>query len=215
MKALMRKDFYVLKKQIWLFALVIIIFQAFNNGAATLISILYSVLLPASAFAYDDRSHWDEMELMLPYSTRQIVLSRYFVGWISMLGFLILGCLAQSAMAFVCRYFYVFPELWREIGLRTLLAEIPVAAGLLSFSMPVYFRFDAEKSRAVRTLLILVLCALMGGGIALMSIRNIAFSDQLFTGGFEQSLWPEYLAAAVLTAVSIPLSMSAWKRRHR
>lgn len=215
MKALMRKDFYVLKKQIWLFAAVIIIFQAFNNGAATLISILYSVLLPASAFAYDDRSHWDEMELMLPYSTRQIVLSRYFVGWISMLGFLILGCLAQAAMAFVCRYFYVFPELWREIGLRTLLAEIPVAAGLLSFSMPVYFRFDAEKSRAVRTLLILVLCALMGGGFALMSIRNIAFSDQLFTGGFEQSLWPEYLAAAVLTAVSIPLSMMAWKRRHR
>ncbi len=215
MKALMLKDFYVLKKQIWLFALVIVIFQVFNNGTATLISILYAVLLPASAFAYDDRSHWDEMELMLPYSTHQIVLSRYCVGWISMLGFLLLGSLAQSAVAFLFQYFDAPVTFFRGNSLRALLAEIPVAAGLLSFSMPVYFRFDAEKSRAVRTLLLLVLCALMGGGVALMTIRNIAFIDQLFTGGFEQSLWPEYLAAALLTAVSIPLSAWAWKRRHR
>ncbi|MBQ7680821.1 MAG: ABC-2 transporter permease [Oscillibacter sp.] len=215
MKALMRKDFYVLKKQIWLYAVIICLFQTFSNGTATLISILYAVLLPVSAFAYDDRSHWDEMELMLPYSTRQIVLSRYFVGWISMLGFLILGSLAQGAMSFVSQYFDVLPKLMRGDSFRALLAEIPVAACFLSLSMPVYFRFDAEKSRAVRTLLIFVLCALMGGGIALVSSRNIAFDDELFQGGFERFLWAAYLASAVLTAVSIPLSVLAWNRRHR
>ena len=208
MKALMLKDFYVLKKQIWLFAAVIVLFQVFSNGTATLVSILYAALLPASAFAYDDRSHWDEMELMLPYNTRQIVLSRYCVGWISMLAFLGLGSLAQAAFS----YFDVLPKLMRGDGVWTLLAEIPVALCFLALSMPVYFRFDAEKSRAIRTLLLVVLCGVIGAGIA---AGNVVSGEELFQGGFERFLWAEYLAAAVLTAVSVPLSTLAWNRRHR
>ncbi len=203
MKALIRKDFYVLKKQFLLFAVIVVAFRFGNNGAATLISILYAVMLPSSAFAYDDLSHWDAMELMLPYSTRQIVLSRYCVGWLSMLFFLGLSWLVQCAAA-------LFGVLQETDDFRAILAQVAIAACFLALTMPIYFRFDAEKSRGVRTLMIVLLAAIVGGGISFLTVRDIAFD-----GGFAQLLGVMSAAAAALTAASIPLSVLAWRRRHR
>ena len=204
MKALIRKDFYVLKKQFLLFAVIVVAFRFGNNGAATLISILYAVMLPASAFAYDDLSHWDAMELMLPYSTRQIVLSRYCVGWLSMLFFLGLSWLVQCAAA-------LFGVLREADDFRAILAQVAIAACFLAMTMPIYFRFDAEKSRGVRTLIIVLLAAVVGGGLSFVTVRDSAFVGNVFA----ELLGVMSAAAAVLTAVSVPLSALAWRRRHR
>ena len=205
MKALMLKDFYVLRKQFWLFALVIIAFQAMGNITAGFITVLYASLLPATAFAYDDRSKWDAMELMLPYSVRQIVLSRYCVGWIAAAVFMAFGGVAQRLLS-------VAPWTHTPTGnpLRVTMAEFAFALIFLALTMPVYFRYDAEKSRLVRTLMLALLCGGTGAGLALLGIRETAYPGELW-----RSVWALYPLAAVLTAVSIPLSTLAWKRRHR
>lgn len=211
MKALIRKDFYVLKKQFLLFAVIILVFRLGNMPASTLISIFYAVMLPSSAFAYDDLCHWDTMELMLPYSTRQIVLSRYCVGWLSMLFFLTLGWLVRFAAAWACGLFGVFPQLQQAENVRAFLAEVAIAAIFLALSMPIYFRFDAEKSRAFRTLMIVLIAVIIGGAVSLMTIRDSAFGDMSLGDGVAVLS----LAAAALTAASIPLSVLAWRRRHQ
>lgn len=216
MKSLMLKDFYVLRKSFWLYALIVAAMQLMPNGMGGFIAILYAAILPLAAFAYDDKSKWDIMEMTMPYSTRQIVLSRYCVGWISTLCVMSLSALTRLGALIAYDRLSMSPEVWEGFGsVRGTLSGFALSLCLMALSMPVFFRFDAEKSRTVRTLTIVILCGVIGGGIGVTTVRNMAFTEQLFNGGFEQSLWPEYLVTAVLTAVSIPLSMLAWKRRHR
>lgn len=209
MKALIRKDFYVLKKQFLLFAVIVVVFRLGNNSASTLISILYAVMLPSSAFAYDDLSHWDAMEQMLPYSTRQIVLSRYCVGWLSMMFIMTLGWLIQLVMA------WARPDWTETEDVRVLVEEMAIAAIFLALTMPTYFRFSAEKSRFLRMLIIFLVAGLMGGGMSLVAVRYSALGDASLDGDLARFLPAVCLAAVVVTAVSVPLSMLAWRRRHR
>ena len=206
MKALIRKDFYVLKKQFLLFAVIVVVFRLGNNSASTLLSILYAVMLPSSAFAYDDLSHWDAMEQMLPYSTRQIVLSRYCVGWLSMLFFIMFGWAIQFAMA------WARPGWTETEDVRALVAEVAIAAIFLALTMPTYFRFSAEKSRVLRMVVLVIVAGVIGGGLGMMAARDSGFGDMPFVS---QVLPVLCLAAVALSAASVPLSMLAWRRRHR
>lgn len=208
MKALILKDFYVLRRQFWLYALVIIVFQTIGNLASGFITVLYASLLPATAFAYDDQSKWDTMELMLPYSVRQIVLSRYCVGWAGAFGAVALGGLTQRLLS-------IAPWIqsaggWEFGSIRVVMAELAFALILLAITMPVYFRYDAQKSRIVRTLMLALLCGVTGAGVALLGMQGMAYPDEI-----GRYVWALYPLAALLTAVSVALSMLAWKRRHR
>lgn len=204
MKSLMLKDFYVLRKQLWLYAAVIVVFQSFQNGMGLFITFLYAAMLPATAFAYDDQSKWDMMELMLPYDTRQIVLSRYCVGWIGAPCLTAFGLLARRLIAWAPGI-----DIDGASDFRLMLAGLFVSLGFLALTMPIYFRFDAEKSRLVRMLVLLLVSALAGGFIASAAVATLP--DETSWG----IVWGAFAAAAVLTAVSVPLSMLAWKRRHR
>ena len=216
MKSLMLKDFYVLRKSLWLYALIVAAMQLMPNGMGGFIAILYAAILPSAVFAYDDRSKWDIMEMTMPYSTRQIGLSRYCVGWLSALCITLFSALTRLGVSIADSRFPTSPETWRSLdGVRGTLSGFALSLCLIALSMPVFFRFDAEKSRIVRTLTVFVLCGVIGGGIGVTTVRNMAFDGQLFSGGFEGTLWPEYLVMAALTAFSIPLSMLAWNRRHR
>ncbi|MBQ9493943.1 MAG: ABC-2 transporter permease [Oscillibacter sp.] len=206
MKALIRKDFYLLKKQLWLYALVIVAFQCLPSGAGDLIAVLYAALLPSSAFAYDDLCKWDMMELMLPYSTREIVLSRYCVGWLGTLFLTAVWALSRRLMSWL-------PFTRNAADVPTLFAGLSLTLCFLALSMPVYFRFSAEKSRLIRTLVLIIVSAAIAGGIAATGAGTaIGAGRQGLSWGLVGTF---YLFAAALTAVSIPLSILAWKRRHR
>ena len=205
MKSLILKDYYVLRKQLWLYVAVIVAFQAFMGSMGLFITFLYAAMLPSTAFAYDDQSKWDMMEMMLPYSTRQIVLSRYCVGWIGAPCLTALGLLARRLMAWA-------PWIHADgsADFRVTLAGLFAALGFMALAMPIYFRFDAEKSRLVRMLVLFLVCALTGGVIASAGAASVSLPDES-SWAF---VWGAFAAATVLTAISIPLSMSAWERRH-
>lgn len=209
MKALILKDFYVLRKQFRLFALIIIVFQLLGNVTAGFITVLYASLLPATAFAYDDQSKWDAMELMLPYSVRQIVLSRYCVGWIGATVFMVFAGVAQKIMS-LAPWIHPATQNPKFDAISVTMAEFACALIFLALTMPVFFRYDAEKSRLVRTLMLVLVCGAIGGGMALLGVRGTAYPGDIW-----RYVWILYPLAAVLTALSIPLSMAAWKRRHR
>ena len=198
MKALLRKDFYVLNKAILLYAAVILIFHSISIRGGELIAVLYAAMLPMSAFAYDDRSHWPELAAMFPYSPLEIVLSRYVLGWLSVIFFITAGT-AGSVL-----------DIAGEI--TQFFMEIGFSFCFLALTMPVYFRFDAEKSRLIRWLAILVIAGLAGAAFSLTEIAMIAGPgtdvDFLLNG------WIFLPTMAVLTAVSIPLSMWAYRARQ-
>ena len=205
MKALLRKDYYVLKSAILLYAGIILLFNMMMGLSGIFITVLYSALIPSSAFAYDDRSRWGELAAMLPYSERDIVLSRYAMGVIGIVVFNILGVLARLAVRLLDM---PFPT---SIGLSLSETLIFLCIGVcfLDFSLPVYFRFDAEKSRLARTLIIVALCGGIGSVIAGVGIGIEVGTFGLFHGTFA----PILIATVILTAISIPLSLWAYRAR--
>ena len=97
MSALIRKDFYVLWKQMRFFLLLVIVFSVIGSEFYTIFAVVWASMLPYTALAYDERSHWDQLAAMMPYSTRNMVLSKYVLGWLCMAGAMML-CLTVSVV---------------------------------------------------------------------------------------------------------------------
>ena len=91
MKALLWKDICLLRRQLRLFIFAMLVFAAIPNSYIQLFAVAYASMLPYNTIALDEQSHWDQLAAMMPYSDRDVVLSKYLVGW----G----GCLAVGALA--------------------------------------------------------------------------------------------------------------------
>ena len=79
MHAILYKDFRVMWKQMKAFLLLIAIFCLIPNQALNL-SAFFVVYAGLSLMSYDERAKWDTFAAMLPYASREIVLSRYLAG---------------------------------------------------------------------------------------------------------------------------------------
>ncbi len=200
MTALIRKDIYVLYKQFWLFAVIIMAFQALPG--TNYLTVLYAALLPSSAFAYDDRCKWGDLAAMMPYSTWDLVLSRYILGWLGIVGFTATGLLARTALSWLVPWPDEDPVFF---------AQFAFGLCLLAISMPVLFRFDAERSRVIRMVMIFVICAFAGGMYAAVGVPGVLPAGPLRTGlgGI-----PFLLVSLILTGISLPLSHWACQVRR-
>ena len=169
MKALLMKDFYTLWRQLRVYLLVMLVISVFNGSFGNIFITIWAALLPYTAMAYDERSKWDQMAAMMPYSTRDIVISKY-----------VLGCCASLCV--------------------------------LAITLPLMFRFGVEKGRLMMFLIIFLVCGSAG------ALSSIAVSVDHTAGGlsgpFAALMAVLPIAAAALTAVSVPLSMKFYARRE-
>lgn len=83
MSALLLKDYYVIFRQMKIFLLLILVFSCIPGTFYSTFAVVYASMLPYTALAYDERSRWDQMAAMMPYSARDVVLSKYLFGWIA------------------------------------------------------------------------------------------------------------------------------------
>ena len=203
MKALLYKDAMVLWKQMKLMLLLILIFAVIPSEFQNTFAVLYAALLPYSALAYDERSRWDQMAAMMPYSARDVVLSKYLFGWIAVA--------VSAAATFVLQT--ILSVIWLSDvegpSIPVILLSVCVAVCILDITLPMMFRFGVEKGRLAMFLIIFLVCA-SAGGIATIEQSSL-------DGGFylSLSLVPAAIAAVVLTVVSIPLAIRFYGRRSR
>ena len=85
MKALLLKDWYVLRKQAWAYLIIVLVWGAIPSEVLNLLAVVYGAMIPYSAMAYDQRSRWDKFTRMLPYSDQAAVMSRYVLAGYSFL----------------------------------------------------------------------------------------------------------------------------------
>ena len=76
MKALLLKDTYVIWKQMKIFLIIVLVFSAIPSSFNSAFAVIYAAMMPYTAMAYDERSTWDQMAAMMPYSPRDIVLDK-------------------------------------------------------------------------------------------------------------------------------------------
>lgn len=203
MSALLLKDFYVMWKQTRVLLILILVFSCLPGAFYPTFAVVYAAILPYTAMAYDERSKWGQLAAMLPYADRNIVLSKYLFGYLSIAVTAGISMVIQSALTLI----------WTQAADNlSPLSTIPLAMGMgvcvLALTLPLMFRFGVEKGRLVMFLLIFLVC---GGTGAITSIT----SDIPDGGSYLALALPGVaVAAIVLTAISIPLSLRMYRRKR-
>ena len=193
MKALVRKDFYVLWKQMRIFVLIMVLLSVVGGIFNSVFVVVWCSMLPFTAIAYDERSHWDQLAAMMPYSKWDLVLSKYVLGWLSMAAALVLSLVFQTAASFFTHKTPVINALVKSF-LGGLIA--------LAKTLPMVLRFGVERGRW-GFMIIIFGVALLGGSIA-------GIAEELPSIPLPAAVLLS-LAAVLATAVSIPLSMKLYK----
>ncbi len=201
MTALIIKDFLVIKKQYLKFFIFAIAFLVFNtNDFTTTFLYITGALLPISAIAYDQQTNWDDYCMALPLSINQIVISKYVLGILAT-GFMYVFV---SALTFLSNL--VFTRSLSVFFTLTPLYGMIFSLMVISFYLPFIIKFGVEKARVI----VILLGALMGSGIALFAYSNRSFS--FVVSGF--SLVSMFIIALIFTVCSIFLSIHFYKKRY-
>lgn len=161
MKALLRKDFYVAKKQggvLLGLALLFCLLPKMGTLANTY-AVVMAVMIPLSTITYDEQCKWDKYAAMLPYTPWQIVWSKYVLTFLCLLAGAEMILLA-SAM----RAVYGEGPLYGEELLGNLALLLAVLL-MLDVSLPLVYRFGSEKGRLVM-ILVMLACLAAGAGVS-------------------------------------------------
>lgn len=167
MSALLLKDFYTLMRQMRIFLLLIVVFAVLPGFSMSSFAVVYAAMLPITALAYDERSKWDSLAAMMPYTPRQIVVSKYLLGYIGIIFAAILAFAAQSITAAVQNSAVSSSEL------LTLLLVTCVASIFFAASMPFMFKLGVEKGR----ILLFILVAAIAGSAMVGGDKLIGYID--------------------------------------
>lgn len=194
MKALLMKDLHIFWRRMKIILLMLVVFAAVPSAFQSTFAITYSVMIPYSLFSVDEASKWDKLAAMMPYSTFDLVVSKYLVGFLFMAGSLVMVLVFQPLTALPAR------------GLA--LAALWVAVVVMDLTLPMVFRYGVEKARMTMLFLIAAVC---GGAGALSHIvgESVGFAigmPLLLVGG---------VSAAAATAASVKLSVRNYEKRER
>ena len=198
------KDLFTLTRQALMYIVFIAVFSLMPGYNMASFAVIMACMMPMTALAYDERSHWDRLAASMPYTTAQLVLSKYLMGLILMLCSVALGIIALPLQRLV-NPDVSLPELL-SVSLGALGAGMLIQGVLL----PVMFRFGTEKAR----LFMLVLMGAVFAGIAALTQAQDALRS--FMEGINGGAVAAVLAglAATVYLVSMPLSIRAYRRRN-
>lgn len=199
MTALLRKDFYILGKYLWVFALLVVFMTAVSEGFYTVFAVVLVSMLPFAALDYDRQSRWEQLAVMMPYSIRDIVLSKYALGWIGMAGAAAV-CLAVSFAQGIFSH--------TEPDFPTLAMALLTGVITMDVTLPLAFRCGAERGKAwfllVNLMVMLVgnLGSFAANAVSAPGSPNLLIRWNVFL----------FLAAAAATILSVPLSMRTYQK---
>ena len=201
MKALLLKDYYTLGKSLHSLALIVLLWSVIPMAFLNVFAMIYGSMIPYSAMAYDQRSRWDRFARMLPYSDRTVVLSRYALGWVSLL----IGTAAVTLCQGIVSCLPVRTEAAAGLSPALIYTALCVGTILLSINVPLTLRFGSEKARMVSVLITFLVFASVG------FLKGLDAGSPAGAAAFPALLLPAALTI-IATAVSIPLSLKFYRK---
>lgn len=142
MKGLLLKDILTLYKQTKIILLLMVVFACIPAFA-----VFYGAMMPITALAYDERSKWDELAAMMPYTAKAIVGSKYALGLLLIGSISLLSAASQVVVSVVQHV---------PLNTETLISIPLVACGallMMLIDLPLMFRLGVEKGRIIYILL--------------------------------------------------------------
>lgn len=206
MKGLLLKDFYVLWKQIRLFLILVVIYAftpVFGDGSfSSGFTVIFCAMLPITVMGLDERVKWDRVAATMPYSRREMVISKYILG---LLCILFAGVLAAAGVL-VRGFLFKSVISWEEfVGI------IPVMSiGLLfqAINFPIHFKIGVEKGRLFFMLITVIIIGGLGSMFSIIKI-DTAHLEVLFGNLL---LLPA--GALIISFLSAVLSVKIFNKRE-
>lgn len=203
MKGLLLKDWYQVRtnmKTMYLTVAFVLVIWVLSTSSAYVFPVSYAAIflgiLPVNLLTYDQSVGWVEYGRTLPVSKKTLVAEKYLIG---------LFC-AAAAVVIGGLFVTVIPlRTGTAPDVLSLLAGSVCAILLINgISLPLLYRFGAEKARMIYVLAFAGLGALLGGGGAVM--------DELQQNGPGSRPLPVplWLAAVLLLAV-LALYAVSWR----
>ncbi len=192
MKGLLMKDFFVITKQMKLYLLLIPVMAIMGGASLASIAILLGAVLPMTAIAYDEQAKWNELAVMMPYSKKSIVLSKYVLGYL---------CMAGAAVLFVIAQLITAAILHRNPSENLYMISFSILSGLflIAVNTPIMFKFGSQKGR-------FVFIAFMGLAVAVGTIfRDVMPEISVSLVNLIPVL--AFVAALILNVVSVFVSL--------
>ena len=153
MKGLLLKDWKTLLKQMKVMLAITAMLACIPGANMSAFALFYAAMLPITALAYDERAKWDELAVMMPYSAKAIVGSKYALSLTLVLPVLVLATLSRLIV-------YSTPIVGEDT--MVLLITACLALILLAINLPFMFHFGVEKGRLIY---ILLTCAFIVAGV--------------------------------------------------
>lgn len=211
MIALLKKDIFVMDKQMRVLVILALVFLLLPtvSSIGSAYAVMISLMLPMSTISYDERCKWDRYAAMLPWTPRQIVGSKYILHYGAMamsMGLIVVGTYIRSLYS---DELVIWGDIWR------MLAMYVVILGVLTVAIyPLLYRFGTERGRLILVAILMVIFLVtMGAGY--LVVENI----DTIKGGLEVIPAPVLvMAGAVLLAganvLSYHLSVKLYLRRR-
>ena len=150
MKGLLLKDLINLKQQSKVFLMIVALWLVMSIAQKDAsffggVMMIFSVMLPITAMAYDERAKCDRYALTMPISRKDMVISKY------LLGLLLIG--SSIVLTGVLNIFLTgsFVELFLSA-----MGFLSVGLIFLAVIMPLMFKFGVEKGRMTLMLVALI-----------------------------------------------------------
>lgn len=198
MKGLVWKDIYTLLKQAKFILLLMVLFACLPGYSMSAFAIFYGAMLPITALAYDERSKWDELAAMMPYSVKEIVGSKY------VLGLLLVGVITALSIAARIVIGIIKAAPFDAEGIISILILACLSLVLLMMDLPLMFRLGVEKGRIIYILLTCV-------GV----VAGVSYIDQLMAVLDSMMVSTMLLIVLLVTAVGLGVSYCISARIYR
>ena len=205
MKALLLKDYYTLGKSLRSLALIVLLWSVIPMAFLNVFAMIYGSMIPYSAMAYDQQSRWNTFARMLPYREKDIVLSRYALGWIS----LSVGAATVAICQGVLTCLPLPAKLSANLSPGFVFAALCVGCLLLDLNIPLILRYGTEKARWVAILITFLTFASVG------ALNGLVNDAKTATAAVLSLVLSGLLALTIIaTAVSILLSLKFYRENR-
>lgn len=203
MKGLLLKDWYQVRtnmKTMYLTVAFVLVIWVLSTSSAYVFPVSYAAIflgiLPVNLLTYDQSVGWVEYGRTLPVSKKTLVAEKYLIGLFCAAAAVVIGGLFMISLRTGTT-----PD---KDALSLLAGSVCAILLINGISLPLLYRFGAEKARMIYVLTFAGLGALLGGGGAVMDELQ---QNGPGSGPLPVPLW---LAAVLLLAV-LALYAVSWR----
>ena len=203
----LKKDFFVLRKQLLTYAAILLIYAVVSVSGVwgpyviSAVVSLVTLMCPLSALSYDQMSRWDLYARSLPNGGRNAVLGRYV--------FTLLVCAASTAACILCSGALAALGALAVSPLELVVNNLATGVvGLLmaAATLPLCYKFGTERGRVLMMVVFVVVFAALIGALALVDP-----SDGGGGSGGAPEMWLVAGIAALLVVLAVGLFYGSYR----